>query len=258
MNKIIKYVMLLGLSCFMLGCNEDSLDTYTGKDSIYYTWSVEGVYLGTSRTYPDSTGFTFAFKGPEITQEVYKLPVSVQGQVTDYDREISVVLDASSTAIKGVHFDLPETIVFKANQEKDSIPITLYRTEEMKDNSYSIKLNLVEGKDFVVDMKEVVLDEATGETLSFTKFELAVEDILRTPKNWYYYFLGDFSAKKLFLINEVMGIPLDFYDQDPRDYDAMRFHGSFMQRYLNEKRAAGEAIYEDDGTEMVMGPSVQK
>ncbi|MBD0830545.1 DUF4843 domain-containing protein [Aestuariibaculum sediminum] len=256
MKKIILYITMSCLCCFMMACDEDTLDTYSAKDSIYYTWPVDGAWIEGARVYPDSLGTTFAFKPAEITETIFPLGVSVQGNVVDYDREINVKVKESSTAVQGVHFDLPEKIIFGANKAVDSIPITLYRTADMKDNSFTLVLELVEGADFAVEMRDEIIDVLTEEKRDFTVFQLTVNDIIRTPKYWYFYYLGDFSAKKMLLISEVLDVPLDIYE-NTRDYNLMRYHGYFIQRYLNEKDKAGEPILEEDGSPMVMGPNVQ-
>ncbi|MCH4551336.1 DUF4843 domain-containing protein [Aestuariibaculum lutulentum] len=258
MKKIILYITAVCLSCFTMACDEDTLNTYSAKDNIYYTWPVEGVRLEGATVYPDSLGNTFAFQPAEITETVFNLKVSVQGKVVDYDREIKVNIGANSTAKQGVHFDLPEKIIFGANKASDVIPITFYRTSDMKENSYTLVLELVEGGDFSVDMKDEVIDPLTQEKRSFSVFQLTINDILRTPKFWYWYYLGDFSAKKMILLTELFGIPLDFYETtDGYEYDLMKYQGLYTQRYLNEREKAGEPILEDDGTPMIMGPNVQ-
>ncbi|MCR8668919.1 DUF4843 domain-containing protein [Aestuariibaculum sp. M13] len=256
MKKIILYITFLCIGLVMLSCEEDKLPTYSAKDSIYYTWPLEGYTTDVYLSYTDSLGSTFAFQPDEVKELVFDLKVSVQGHVTDYDREVKVKVSEASTAIEGVHYSLPEKIVFGANKKSDFIPVTFYKTDDMKDNSYNLILELQESKDFAVDMKDKVVDELTQETLSFSVFQLTINNIIREPSFWNWYWLGDFSERKMLLMSEVLDIPLDYYDVTD-DYAEMKYHAVYMQRYLNEKEKAGETIYEEDGNAMVMGSNAQ-
>lgn len=251
MNKNIAYIIMgLILSSF-IACEKDEIDTFSGKDSIYFTWPVEGTSFNNATVYPDSTGVSFAFIPPTKNDTIIKLPVSVQGMLSDVDRKVSLKVSEESTAVKGVHFDYPERIVFRANVPTDSIPVTLYRTPEMKQESFQMILQLVENEDFSTEMAYME-NESTGEILNYTKFQVSISDIIETPQYWFEPYLGDFTAKKLFLMSDVLGIPTDTFN-NPVSISDMQFYGQFMARYLDEKAAAGETVYEDDGTEMEMG-----
>lgn len=244
------FVICLGF--VLAACSNDTIDTYQGNDNVYYTWSVEGLYVNRLYVYPDSLGFTFAYKEAAVTDSIFKLPVTVQGQVLDRDRTLKVSVNPQSTAKEGVHFDLPESIKFGANLTTDSIPITFHRTPEMKSETFTLVLDLEENEDFRIEMKDKLEDEFTGEMRSYTSFKLSVNDILKQPTFWHEGFLGVFTKKKLFLISELLGIPTDHYNNIV-PYSDLQFHAQFMKRYLNDKKAAGETVYEDDGTEMTMG-----
>jgi hypothetical protein len=55
---------------------------------------------------------------------------------------------------------------------------------------------------------------------------------------------------------EVLGIEPAYLDTSVSIAESNAY-GKFMQRYLNEQRALGKIVYEEDGSEMVMGVSVQ-
>lgn len=256
MKNIGIYLCTVCLTLLVASCSKDELDTYSGKDSVYFTWPVEGTFINNIRQYPDSLGFTFAFEPQEKTDSIFRLPVSVQGSVSNQERVLNVKVLPESTAKKGVHFDLPERIVVNANTPVDSIPVIFHRIPDMKDNTYTLVLELAESQDFSVEMKGKVIDGLTGETRSFIRFQISVNDILKTPDYWFEPYLGSFTAKKMFLMSDLLRIPADYYN-NRISIGETQFHGQFMQRYLNEKKAAGETVYEDDGTEMMMGIYVQ-
>lgn len=254
-NKII-YLCVVCLSFLVAACSTDEINTYEGKDNVYFTWSEKRPNTSYPYQYIDSLGVSFAFMPQEVTSLVFKLPVSVQGKLQDQDREVSLRVKSESTAKPGVHFDLPETFVFRANRNVDSLPVTLYRTAEMKDEVFTMVLELLPNDNFSVGMTDKLVDEKTGEILDYTVFQLSINDVLETPRRWFAYYLGTFTAKKMTLMSELLNIPLDFYTNDVSLSETL-YHGQFMQRYLNEKAAAGEPIYEEDGSLMIMGAGVQ-
>lgn len=256
-NKII-YICVVCISLFAIACTTDPIDTYNGRDNIYFTWADERPVITGSfaNQYIDSLGFSFAFIPTTVTDSVFKIPVSVQGKMSDVDRTFKVSVRDESTAQEGVHFDIPDEVVFGANRTYDSIPVTLHRTADMKNDSFTIVLELLASEDFAVNMKEEVTNELTGETRKYTIFQLTVNDILETPAYWFSPFLGDFTVKKMTLMSELLNIPLDTYTEAVTLAE-VQYQGQFMQRYLNEQADAGNTIYEDDGTIMMMGLYVQ-
>ncbi|WMI64128.1 DUF4843 domain-containing protein [Aestuariibaculum sp. YM273] len=257
MKNIFIYACLFCIGFIAVSCNTDEINTYQeDKDNIYFTWSEQKPDNRYPYSYIDSLGVTFAFKPQDVTSFVFKLPISVQGELSDKDRVVNLSVKAESTAKEGLHFDLPETIVLGANKSVDSIPITLYRTPEMKNESLTLILELLSNDNFSVNMTNKLIDEQTGETLNYTVFQLSVNDILETPARWFEPYLGEFTAKKMLLMTELLNIPLDYYTNSVPISES-QYYGTFMQRYLNEKAAAGETIYEEDGTPMVMGRFVQ-
>ncbi|ETN94971.1 DUF4843 domain-containing protein [Zhouia amylolytica] len=252
MKTILNYLVVIVVFVSAISCSEDAIDTYKGKDSIYFTWAVDGLKSGSIVTYMDSTGYSFAFDPIDVQSVVYKLPVSVQGNVSDKDRVINVKVSEASTAVEGTHFELPEQVIFHANQAVDSIPLTLFRSPDLKIDTLRVVLELLPNENFDIDMKNKVTDELTQEKRDFTVFELAADDIFKTPSYWFETYLGTYTLKKADLMQELLGIPYDFYEsRDALQY--IFYHAKFMKRYLEEKKAAGETIYEEDGTEMQMG-----
>lgn len=256
-NKII-YICIVCIGLFSIGCSTDTIETYSSRDNIYFTWADERPDISGSfyNQNIDSLGVSFAFIPTTTTDTIFKIPVSVQGQMSEVDRTVKVSVREESTAQQGVHFDIPDEVVFGANLRFDSIPVTLYRTPDMKNESFTIVLELLANDDFDVNMKDEVTDVLTGEVKYYTVFQLTVNDILETPQYWFEPYLGVFTAKKMTLMSELLGIPLNLYT-NLVSLAETQYQGQFMQRYLNEQAAAGNTIYEDDGTPMIMGLYVQ-
>lgn len=252
MNKILilsaVFLSILGFT----SCSQEEIQVYKDTNNIYFSYSVFPAVHNAPLI--DSIGFSFALDNPAIKERIYMLPVRVQGRVSDTDRKIKLTVDPSSTAVLGTHFSLPENIVMHAGKEVDSIPITVHRTADMKSKSFTAVLNLEENEFFTTNMKSKVTNVLTQKTISHISFELTFGDQIIQPKGWFTGFLGAFSAKKFFLMCELMSLKPQMFNQPTGSAGLtipdMQYYQSFMKRYLVDQKASGNTIYEDDGTEM--------
>ncbi|AWK07073.1 hypothetical protein HYN56_23705 [Flavobacterium crocinum] len=244
------FLSLLGIT----SCNRDDIETFHGQDSVYFEYSVYGISIQGAKTVADSLGYSFALEKATVTEMIYKIPIRVQGKVSDVDRNVKVSVDPKSTAIEGTHFELPQTIKISAGKEVDTLAVKVHRTADMKQNSYLLILNLEENDSFKTDMKSY-LNKLTGKTLSFITFKLSLDDKLTQPTGWYASALGVFTAKKFYLMCELMDLKPEMFNQKLgapglaiADFG---YYQGFMKRYLADQKASGNIIYEEDGKEMI-------
>lgn len=258
MKNLFKFLGLAAVLAGFSSCSENEIETYSGTESIYFTYVEYGPdAFNTISSKPfDSLEVSFAYEAPEILEMSMKIPVAVQGQLADVDRTYKVGVTNESTAQQGVHYLLEQEQVIHANQRLDSLEITLLRTEEMKTDTITLTLELLPSDDFEVLMKDEVVNKITGEVREFNKFDLHITDILNQPRYWFAHYLGDFSAKKLFLMCDLLDLDPNMFNERVLLGD-FQYYGTFMQRYLNEQEAAGNTIYEEDGSKMIMGAGVQ-
>jgi len=252
MNKIlifsIIFLSIIGLS----SCNQEEIAIYKDTDNIYFSPAVFA--LVNNGPLIDSTGFSFGLDNPIIKERVYKLPIRVQGKISNVDRKIKVTVDPSGTAVAGTHFVLPENIVLHAGKEVDTIAIKVFRTADMKKSKFTIVLNLEENEFFSTKMQTRVTNVLTQKTISFIRFKLTFEDQITQPKGWVPGFFGAFSAKKFFLMCDLMHLDPVIFNQPPGalglTVSDVQYYQNFMKRYLIDQKASGNIIYEEDGTEM--------
>lgn len=247
----ILFISFLGIS----SCDQEGIATYSESDNIYFAPSVFGISDGATTAIRDSIGFTFALEKPEIVERVYNIPIQVQGKISDVDRKVKVVIDPKSTAIAGTHFTIPENIIIPAGKVVNNIPVTVFRTADMKQNGFLLILNLQENESFKTDMKSKEINAITHKTISFITFKLSFDDKLTQPPGWLVNYLGVFSAKKLFLMCDLMTLDPAMFNQKLGSpglaiADNM-YYQNFMKRYLADQKASGNIIYEDNGSEMV-------
>jgi hypothetical protein len=150
--------------------------------------------------------------------------------------------------------------VLPAGSLIDSFPVKLLRTPDMQDTTLTLLLDLEPSKDFNTNFKNF----AGYDTINALSFKITVSDIMVPGPYWtsvFAVYFGDFSVKKVRLLNQVTGMPLNYpivglYDLNLNAHSA--YYAISMSRYLEDQAAAGNTVYEADGvTPMVMGASYQ-
>lgn len=254
MKKILILSIILLSFLGFTSCNEEEIETYNGTDNIYFSPSVFPIAIAGARVLTDSVGLSFGLENPSIIEKTYKIPIRVQGKLSDTDRKVKITVDPSSTAIAGTHFKLPDNIVMHAGQEVDTIEVKLFRTPDMKDKTMLLVLNLEQNEAFTTNMKDKVLNVLTQKMMSFISFKLSFDDKLTVPPGWFSGFLGDFTAKKFFLMCELMHLEPSMFNNklgsSGLSISDIQYYQNFMKRYLNDQKEQGNIIYEEDGTEM--------
>jgi hypothetical protein len=249
MKKLSQHLLSAALVMGVFGCQKSEIAVYDGESNIYFSRAVES-------TPSDSLNVTFAFR-PTIKDSLVMIPVRITGPAAPEARTYKVGVESSSTAKSGVHFTLPSTFQLPAGKVSDSVAVKLLRTPDLLTDTVSIVLELQANEYFSTAMLDKVTNATSGQKLSYTRYRILVTDVLSKPQRWLDTYLGSFTRKKLLLMSDVLGIPVDIMNQTTTTISQVVYWGQFMQRYLNDKKAAGQTIYEEDGTPMIMGPSVQ-
>lgn len=253
-NHIIIAVLLL--AAVFTACKK-GLNSYEGTAGIYFRLAVLQFSNNPGR---DSTAISYSYAKASVKDSLIAIPVQISGAPSPADREYKLTIDPKTTAIAGTHYEiLNQRFVIPANAVEQYIFINLHRTPDMLSNNFRLVLNLEENEHFGIPMKDRLVNATTGKRLSFIKHTIWVNDILKKPAAWLDGYLGPFSRKKLFLLAEVAEIPNigDLDNTALTSIGKVQFYGTFLLRYLNDMKASGKTVYEDDGKEMVMGPSVQ-
>ncbi|KIO74606.1 hypothetical protein TH53_25440 [Pedobacter lusitanus] len=253
MKKII-YSLSALLTLVTAGSCKKQLMTYEGLPDIYFNEAARlPAYSGEVLT--DSTVLSFSLALAK--DSVKNIVVAVTGAPADHDREYSLTINSASTAVEGTHYTpIPKTLTIKKNKLLDTIPVKFFRTTDLRTRTVTLLLDLQANSNFVNQMNNKVLDKQTGKVKSFITYRIYVNDMLKKPKLWFDGYLGVFTQKKLNLIMEILKITPAYLDATA-SLGEQGAYGGYMQRYLNEMKTAGQTIYEDDGTEMMMGQYVQ-
>lgn len=253
-----KYIIILVFFCFagfsFTACQEDSIDTFSGDDNIYYTWAMNGSPYSFGEKV-DSTAVSFAYTLSDVTDSIFRIPIGIQGKISEQDRKVSVRIMEESTAIAGTHFSIPTDIVIPAKSLFGTIPVTLFRAADMKTDVFSIKLQLQANENFSTEIwGDIDTGNNSDRKLSYKDFELTVSDIFTVPAAWnkLQLWLGPFSVKKLLLLAEVNEMPIPNFEVFP-SYGDMIVWKDVLKAYLMDMDDAGTPVLEEDGSKMVLG-----
>lgn len=240
------------------GCQKKQIDLYSGENTIYFSLAADEPAVNSGQVKQDSLNVTFAFS--INNDSVIKIPLRVTGAPAATSRVYQVKVLPGSTARQGIHFDfVDKEFAIPAGSNEDSVRIRLHRTADLKSNEMLLLLGLEANQFFTTRMGDEVV---TGSTrpLSLNTFRIYYSDMLKQPETWVDYYLGTFSARKFYLIGQVLDVDLSRFSGPAYaniSYQELLYYGIAMQRYLNLMRSEGNPILEDDGTEMVMGAGVQ-
>lgn len=247
----ILFLSFLGLA----SCDQEGITTFKSADSIYFSNSVfANITINGAKTLVDSTGFSFALEKATVTEMIYPIPIQVQGNISKVDRKVKVTIDPKSNAVEGTHFKLPENIILRAGNVRDTILVTVFRTPDMKQKGFQLILNLEENEFFKTEMKSTQIG-LTQKRMNHISYKLTFDDKVTQPPGWYVGHFGVFSAKKLFLMCELMSLDPAMFNQKLGAVGLgladTAYYQSFMKRYLADQKASGNTVYEEDGKEMV-------
>lgn len=234
------------------GCSKETIDLYSGKSLLYFDYSI---HTSNKRnpTRIDTTLFTFSLANTALTDSVYNMQISLMGKQSPQDRPFTIkVVDSATTAIAGVHYEaLKDMYIMPANSSVVYIPVKFFRTQEMSSKQFQLQLQLQPNADFDTTLTQPE-DKINVATATYTIY---IDDQIARPVRWLDAYLGTFSRKKILLICSQLNMT-------PNDFVTIAvaenvYIGKAIQRYLNQQKLAGNTIYEDDGTEMIMGDSSQ-
>ena len=258
MKKLIFFSILLLSVLSFISCTQDEIMTYTTDDNIYFGPSVEANEF-TNGVFPklvDSTGFSFSLLPESVTTTIFKIPIRIQGNVSNVDRPVKVGIDPDSsvnTAIEGVHYVMPTNTMIKAGRSIDTIYIQLNRVEDLKNNSVTLVLKLEDNEFFKTNMK-TYLDPTSLESHNTINYKVTFDDILKAPKAWSIYSYGKLKNKKLNLMCSVLHLEPTLFNNSLGSpgltYPETSYYRDFMRRYIEDQTKFGNIILEDDGTPM--------
>lgn len=246
MKKVLPYICFLVL---VSACAKEHLTTYKGNNNIYM--SVQGFWIFIF----DTSNINFARYTPQ--DSTLRLNFNIVGQMAPVNRKFKLVVSDSSTAVANRDYVLPpeDSFYIESDSIHRGLPLKIMRSAALYEKSVKLILKLQANENFSVDVPTFSVQEGKGTTT----LRITISDILPAPDLWENNrdVLALYTRKKLSLMVKVLSLELDKFYESPYSAMQLRNFARKFQTYLNQQKASGNTIYEEDGSAMVMGPDVQ-
>jgi hypothetical protein len=249
----MKRLLYISIIWMAASCKREPLTTYNTADNVYFSYNTG------FNTYRDSLDLSFANRDVSVRDTFLLLPVAVTGAAAATDRAFKLVVDPASTAVAGTHYELPAAVIH-AGKVEDTLRLHLKRTADLASGTRTLILRL-EPNEFFKTSLPYRLVSTLADTVNLLTFSMNMSDILAAGPFWTEYagFFGTFSVKKVRLVHDLLGMPLDFWSVSPNNERRASaiYYASSTARYLSDQAAQGNIIYDEDGKPMKMGPAYQ-
>ena len=240
MKKIIGIV--LGI-CLLVGCTKNEVPAYSDQDKVYFYEQRPNQWTASVMEKAEEVSYSFATKSSTLTEGHFEIKVRLQGRVDPKrDRVVRAeVIADSTTAVEGTHYRLEEGVI-KAGEYEGVLPLTFFRTPDMKTEALQIKLRIVDSDDLKAGLEEEIY------------MRVLVSDILIYPWTWPQPQFGEYSLNKYQFIIDHFGVsewPTDKWATEPVEgiYTQGQLYTlayQYQEYYENYRANGGEPIYMDD------------
>jgi hypothetical protein len=206
---VLSLILLIGTSC--------------ENDGFYYQDTprvrLEGAYEWAVGT--DSLEFSFTTSPLGTVEKEISVTLYIMGNTTDQDRVAHLEAIAGKTTAAAAQYDFPAQVTIPAGSDHAIFPIVLKRTEDLKEKTVRLYVQVAESESFKVGVSER------------NHLLLKWNDILSRPKNWsdLEEFFGAFSLEKYRFILSVTGIS---------EFDTTTMSWSELNNYRIKLKAALE------------------
>lgn len=254
----MKQILVLLLTLFFFtGCKKSLLMQYQGGNNIYfsYTYGTKSI-----ATYGERIIIPF---GKNLASTGYDVVFDVKalGNLENRKRPFQLMVDkTNSTAIEGVHFELPpiDSFYIGPNKAAQKLTVKILRPVVLRDTSAFLEIKLLANNEFQTGLS--IPSYANEQSLA-TTIRISIDDRLPKPIIWdsSMNVLGLWSREKLEKMVLVLPASIDLFytDNFPYTPGELTTLSKNMQKYLNTQKNLGKTVYEKNGSEMTMGPSAQ-
>ena len=144
----------------------------------------------------DSLIFSFAPYVSEFTEITMDSRVYITGEVADKDRTVNIAVDNEKTTASDKHYSFNGSLIIKAGEHYASLPVTLFRTDDLQSKSVKLVLKISESGEIKPGVKE------------WSNISILWSDMISKPANWENMteFFGTYSDTKYRFIIDVLGL----------------------------------------------------
>jgi len=267
MKKLLLFLMLAAFT--LVACDRDDVNVFDSDDAgIYFQYGYQTRFFLNIDQYYDSISYTFSTENEDVKEHVIETRLRTLGKVRDYDRKVNVVIDTeNTTAVEGTHFNVDlSNIVIPAGASEVMVPVTFYRTSDLRTNKIRLMLKVEANENFFIPFTEqnsTNVYYSTDEQIMADRFLFVVDEFYSIPPMWEMFgleALGAWSVKKQKLIDDLLGYkPYDWSIEGWQEGDAKVLPARFpyialkVRNYLQEMADNGTPVYDEDGSFMQLG-----
>lgn len=248
-------------------CQKETIHPYEGGESKVYfqtqaSWTASG-YV----TYTTSTSYSFVEAPDYMKSVVLKGDVRLMGNVTDYDRKISVRVDEAHTTMKpGEGFEInTDTLRMKAGENAARVNVRLLRTKALMEKADTLTLQLLPNEAFgLLETYKASNDwsSTTTAALDGTRYTFIVGEVYSRPNSWnggaplyVNRYFGEWTRTRYLFINKFFGFSIDDWTYvngatSKIAIGRMPYYARRLQKELQRLADAGTPAKEDDGSFM--------
>lgn len=252
-RHLIYSILSLLVTVSALSCSSE-IEKYTGRSGIYFAMSVKQTSANADTVYSEVSEIPFIITSSK--DSLFNLKIKILGAVSDNDRHVSIEIVPEESDILPEDMDgIQQSYTLGAGQVFGNIPLVFHRKSSLEGKERRVTLRLVPNDDFSLPI--TTWKNSSAETVSVVKHTIIISDKYVQLPGYSVYYYGAFSEKKMKIILEITGKSLKEFNTRMNPTQ-MRAIGQALYRYLREKKAAGQTVYEEDGTEMTAGEGINK
>ncbi|WP_406826189.1 DUF4843 domain-containing protein [Pedobacter sp. KACC 23697] len=191
----MKYLTILFLLVFAIGCKKDDIPTFEGRDGISF-------FIDYYEN-PDSTNYSFALQPTAKTKDTIFIKMRLVGKPSSVARGIKLKALPGSTARPNIDYILPE-VKLPANALFVNYPLVIFNTPEMLTQNFQLVLGVDPGSELVPGAPGIAVDLSKN----LSKMKVNITNQLIEPDYWQNlsFFFGNFSVVKFKFMIKVTGL----------------------------------------------------
>ena len=222
--------LLMMIALISIQCKKDEIDVF-GQEKY--------IFIDNENINDNAINFSFAYDPTQDTKTL-KIPVKYIGRFLEKDLDYSIAVENDSTTAKVENYTIVDKQTFRKDLTTDTMLVTLNKTADLDTKELRLRVKLVSNENFFATQRDQ------------TYIDIYFSNIMSKP-NWWtedinMAFLGDYSEKKYLLFFNVTGIS-DFGELTP---DQQQNTARKFKYYLQEQKANGNTILEENGSEMTV------
>lgn len=265
-------IVIALLVIFVTACDHDKLETYSGKEQVYFSFADEA---GTYNVI-DSVIIRFGYDEIPKTDSTIAVRTKIMGLVRDYERPVNFTLvDSLSTVKLGEDVELLfDRSCIQANSIYGSVYVKLINTDKLTDSTLVAAIRTMPNDYFFADYDLTRHGSINDDgRIKGNVYKIYFDAKNEMPNLWvdmitrFTTVFGDYSLVKLEFICEALEIGREYFTYDPETETAQDVFNARIGSYsiawgliLNRRLKQyedehGERLKDEHGNEVIIpGP----